>query len=187
MKISKRLPVIMAAAALLAGVSVQARAQSQNDAAAIAIGEKDIGGVVSGPQGREAGVWVIAETTELPTQLRRIVVTDDQGRYLVPDLPQADYSVWVRSYGLVDLYGAFSVKGLFPGGWAVDPLMVLCVLLTVLCSERESRSSSRRLRSGSRSARKESRDRNASGAWRLAAVASLVFRSALTPEHAEGG
>jgi hypothetical protein len=48
------------------------------------------------PQGREAGVWVIAETTELPTQFRRIVVTDDQGRYLVPDLPQADYSVWVR-------------------------------------------------------------------------------------------
>ena len=48
------------------------------------------------PQGREAGVWVIAETTELPTQFRRIVMTDDQGRYLVPDLPQADYSVWVR-------------------------------------------------------------------------------------------
>ena len=60
------------------------------------------------------------------------------------------------------------------------------VLLTVLCSERESRSSSRRLRSGSRSARKGSRDRNASGAWRLAALAWLVFRSALTPEHAEG-
>src|ERR1700686_3368083 len=48
------------------------------------------------------------------------------------------------------------------------------------------RSSSRRLRSGSRSARKGSRDRNASEAWRLAALASLVFRSALTPEHAEG-
>src|SRR6202011_2531801 len=59
-------------------------------------------------------------------------------------------------------------------------------LLPVLCSEREGRSSSRRLRSGSRSARKGSRDRNASKAWRLAALASLVFRSALTPEHAEG-
>ena len=45
---------------------------------------------------------VIAETTELPTQFRRSVVTDDQDRYLVPDLPQADYSVWVRGYGLVD-------------------------------------------------------------------------------------
>jgi hypothetical protein len=102
MKIRKRLPILVAAAALLAGVSAPARAQPQNDARAIAIGEKDIGGVVSSPQGREAGVWVIAETTELPTQFKRIVVTDDQGRYLVPDLPQADYSVWVRGYGLVD-------------------------------------------------------------------------------------
>ena len=50
----------------------------------------------------EAGVWVIAETTELPTKFARIVVTDDQGRYLVPDLPAANYSVWVRGYGLVD-------------------------------------------------------------------------------------
>jgi hypothetical protein len=95
MKISKRLPVLVAAA-LLAGVSVLARAQAQNDAAAIAIGERGIGGVVSSPYGPEAGVWVIAETTELPTQFRRIVVTDDRGRYLVPDLPQADYSLWVR-------------------------------------------------------------------------------------------
>src|SRR5215469_6786424 len=31
-----------------------------------------------------------------------------------------------------------------------------------------------------------SRDRNASKAWRLAALAALVFGSALTPEHAEG-
>ena len=102
MKIRKRPPVLVAAAALLAGVSVPARAQAQNEAAAIAIGEKDISGVVSSPQGREAGVWVIAETTELPTQFRRIVVTDDQGRYLVPDLPLADYNVWVRGYGLID-------------------------------------------------------------------------------------
>src|SRR5437868_14928984 len=102
MKIRKTLPVLLATAALLAGVSTPAPTQSQSDAAAIKIGEKDIGGVVSSPQGREAGVWVIAETTEMPTRLSRIVVTDDQGRYLVPDLPQADYSVWVRGYGLVD-------------------------------------------------------------------------------------
>ena len=31
-----------------------------------------------------------------------MVVTDDQGRYLVPDLPKAKYKVWVRGYGLVD-------------------------------------------------------------------------------------
>ena len=102
MKFGKRLPVLVVAAALFAGVSVPALAQKHNEAAAIAIGEKDIGGVVSGPHGPEAGVWVIAETTELPTQFRRIVVTDDQGRYLVPDLPQADYSVSVRGYGLID-------------------------------------------------------------------------------------
>jgi hypothetical protein len=62
----------------------------------------DIAGVVTGPKGPEAGVWVIAETTTLPTKLAKIVVTDDRGRYLLPDLPAAKYSVWVRGYGLVD-------------------------------------------------------------------------------------
>src|SRR5262249_17984903 len=51
----------------------------------------------------EAGVWVIAETTDLPTKFVKIVVTDDQGRYLIPDLPaKATYNVWVRGYGLID-------------------------------------------------------------------------------------
>jgi hypothetical protein len=62
----------------------------------------DIGGVVTGNDGPEAGVWVIAETSDLPTRFTRIVVTDDAGRYLVPDLPAATYRVWVRGYGLVD-------------------------------------------------------------------------------------
>ncbi len=62
----------------------------------------DIGGVVTGPDGPEAGVWVIAQTSDLPTPFTRIVVTDDEGRYLVPDLPAATYRVWVRGYGLVD-------------------------------------------------------------------------------------
>jgi hypothetical protein len=62
----------------------------------------DIGGVVTSSKGPEAGVWVIAETTDLPTKLAKIVVTDDQGRYVVPDLPKANYNVWVRGYGLVD-------------------------------------------------------------------------------------
>ena len=66
------------------------------------VGPSDIGGVVTGPKGPEAGVWVIAETTQLPTKYAKIVVTDDKGRYLIPDLPQAAYSVWVRGYGLVD-------------------------------------------------------------------------------------
>jgi len=62
----------------------------------------EIGGIVTSAKGPEAGVWVIAETTELPTKFARTVVTDDQGRYLIPDLPTADYSIWVRGYGLVD-------------------------------------------------------------------------------------
>ena len=68
----------------------------------IATDADDIGGVVTGPRGPEAGVWVIAETTNLPTKFIRIVVTDDQGRFLVPDLPKASYNVWARGYGLVD-------------------------------------------------------------------------------------
>lgn len=62
----------------------------------------DIAGVVMGSNGPEAGVWVIAETHDLPTRFAKIVVTDDQGRYLIPDLPSANYQVWVRGYGLVD-------------------------------------------------------------------------------------
>jgi len=74
----------------------------QGPAAAINIGDSDLGGVVSGPNGPEAGVWVIAETTDLPTKYAKVVATDDQGRYVIPDLPKANYSVWVRGYGLVD-------------------------------------------------------------------------------------
>src|ERR1700760_1383580 len=68
----------------------------------LTVGDTDIGGVVTSTKGPEAGVWVIAETTELPTKFAKIVVTDDQGRYLIPELPKAKYKVWVRGYGLVD-------------------------------------------------------------------------------------
>src|SRR5262245_27686232 len=67
----------------------------------VKVGATDIGGTVVGAAGPEAGVWVIAETTDLPTRFARIVVTDDQGRYLIPDLPAANSSVSVRGYGLV--------------------------------------------------------------------------------------
>ena len=80
------------------------KAIAQNAAvqSAVKIDSDDIGGVVTGPHGPEAGVWVIAETHDLPTRFAKIVVTDDQGRYLVPDLPKAKYQVWVRGYGLID-------------------------------------------------------------------------------------
>ena len=64
--------------------------------------EGSINGVVQSSQGPEAGVWVIAETTDLATQFIKIVVTNDDGRFLVPELPEATYDVWVRGYGLVD-------------------------------------------------------------------------------------
>src|SRR3712207_4860717 len=79
-----------------AGVTAQPRP------AALVIDSNDNGGFVKGPNGPEAGVWVIAETTDLPTKYAKIVVTDDAGRYLLPDLPRATYKVWVRGYGLVD-------------------------------------------------------------------------------------
>jgi streptogramin lyase len=77
-------------------------AAGQGAAPALAIDQDDVGGVVTGPRGPEAGVWVIAETSDFDTRFARIVVTDNEGRYVVPDLPRASYQVWVRGYGLVD-------------------------------------------------------------------------------------
>src|ERR1700692_3424128 len=68
----------------------------------VALHASDIGGVVTSAKGPEAGGWVIAETTDLATKLAKSAVTDDQGRYLIPDLPKANYQVFVRGYGLVD-------------------------------------------------------------------------------------
>jgi hypothetical protein len=68
----------------------------------VAIDADDIGGVVTSASGPEAGVWVIAETRDLQVRYIKAVVTDDRGRYVVPDLPKASYSVWARGYGLVD-------------------------------------------------------------------------------------
>jgi len=75
------------------------------------VGPSDIGGVVAGPKGPEAGVWVIAETTDLPTKYAKVVVTDDKGRYLIPELPKANYSVWARGYGLKDSAKTKSAPG----------------------------------------------------------------------------
>ena len=77
---------------LLAWVNAQ-----QRSGAAVPIDPDDIGGVVTSSNGPEAGVWVIAETSEPPTKFARIVVIDDQGRYVLPDLPRATYQVFIRS------------------------------------------------------------------------------------------
>ena len=92
--------VVVAGAAVYLAVSrtaVQAQATET-----VRVGDDDIGGVVTSTKGPEAGVWVIAETTGLPTRYIKEVVTDDRGRYLIPDLPKAKYTVWARGYGLVD-------------------------------------------------------------------------------------
>jgi len=82
--------------------SLAATSARQPAARAVEVDADDLGGAVTGARGPEAGVWVIAETTDLPTKFAKIVVTNDQGHYLIPDLPKATYSVWVRGYGLVD-------------------------------------------------------------------------------------
>ena len=101
-KINQRLVIAaFTTAVLLGGVLIKLHAQ-QRPPTEVAIGESDLGGVVTSPNGPEAGVWVIAETTDLPTKFAKMVVTDERGRYVIPDLPKATYSVWVRGYGLVD-------------------------------------------------------------------------------------
>ena len=98
---SRATGVLFVAFSLLVVSSIRS-VQTQQPGGPVAIDRDDIGGVVTGANGPEAGVWVIAETTALPTPFVRIVVTDDQGRYVIPDLPDAGYEVFVRGYGLVD-------------------------------------------------------------------------------------
>jgi hypothetical protein len=96
---------------LLIVTGVAAIASSTAWAQAPSIDAEDIGGVVTGVNGPEAGVWVIAETQEFNTRFAKIVVTDDRGRYVIPDLPAAKYSVWVRGYGLADSAKTTATRG----------------------------------------------------------------------------
>ena len=99
---TKRVLCPLIATVVIILVSLSGLNAQQSSGKAISIGGNDIGGVVRSTKGPEAGVWVIAETGELPTKFVKIVVTDDSGRYLLPQLPKANYKVWVRGYGLVD-------------------------------------------------------------------------------------
>src|SRR6516165_9312249 len=101
----KRVPYFLVAAAAGLGLYWAAsprKVEAQPSNQGVRVGDRDIGGVVTSSKGPEAGVWVIAETTDLPTRYIKEVVTDDRGRYLLPDLPKAKCSVWARGYGLVD-------------------------------------------------------------------------------------
>ena len=99
---STRLSALLLGLGLIVFFATTSVRMSGQAGAAPAIDNDDIGGVVTGAQGPEAGVWVIAETRTTPTRLIKSVVTDDRGRFVVPDLPAGEYDVWVRGYGLVD-------------------------------------------------------------------------------------
>src|SRR5215813_8592259 len=99
---TKRISALLLGFGLIVFFATTSVRMSGQGGAAPAIDNDDIGGVVTSAQGPEAGVWVIAETRSTPTRLIKSVVTDDRGRYVVPDLPAGEYDVWVRGYGLVD-------------------------------------------------------------------------------------
>ena len=110
---AKRAALLGGAGLVLAGLlAVAYGVTAPSTGASVAIDADDIGGVVLNPSGKpEAGVWVIAETHDLAVRYIKIVVTDDQGRYVVPDLPQANYQIWARGYGLVDSDKTTSTPG----------------------------------------------------------------------------
>ena len=101
----------LALAVVVCLLVVESGSLSEQAPSGVAIDPDDIGGVVEGPGGPEIGVWVIAETDDLPTRYRKIVVTDGRGRFVVPDLPRATYRLWVRGYGLSDSTPVDAVPG----------------------------------------------------------------------------
>jgi hypothetical protein len=111
MKTTKLLCLGVVAAVIAVFLAVSPNPLSSQQSASVRIDNDDIGGVVTSAKGPEAGVWVIAETTNLPTRFAKMVVTEDQGRYVIPDLPKANYNIWVRGYGLVDSPKVKSVPG----------------------------------------------------------------------------
>ena len=100
---------------LLAVLCVAARPAvgGPKNIAGLKVDKSSIGGAVANSNGgkAEAGVWVIAETKSLAVPFRKIVVTDDQGRFLVPDLPDGAYELWVRGYGLKDSEPVKAARG----------------------------------------------------------------------------
>ena len=110
-KMLRRTVVALVTLVALGSLALLVPSYAQQAASEVAIDSDDIGGVVMGPKGPEAGVWVIAETRDLPVRYIKSVVTDDRGRFVVPDLPAASYQVWARGYGLVDSAKATTKPG----------------------------------------------------------------------------
>lgn len=104
-------PVTLVATGLFVGASLSAWNAQKSTAETISVGYDAIAGLVTSANGGEGGVWVIAETSDLPTKMVKIVVTDDGGRYVLPQLPKASYKVWVRGYGLIDSAPVESMPG----------------------------------------------------------------------------
>ena len=102
MRVNRILRLFLGAATIALIATMVLTVSHAQAPAAPQIDPDDIGGVVTGPKGPEAGVWVIAETRDMQSRYIKSVVTDDQGRYVLPDLPKANYTVWARGYGLVD-------------------------------------------------------------------------------------
>ena len=108
--LQNRLLIVIAAFIALMSIAHNTLAADQANSA-VKISNSDIGGTVTGPNGAEAGVWVVAETSDLSTKFAKMVVTNDKGRYLIPELPAARYQVWVRGYGLIDSPKTRAVPG----------------------------------------------------------------------------
>src|SRR5271157_3326387 len=103
--------ILFAAITHIEAASASATAAAQVEASKVPVSAGDIGGVVTSSKGHEAGVWVIVETSDFQVKFRKIVVTDDAGRYLLPELPKANYRVWVRGYGLIDSQAVSATPG----------------------------------------------------------------------------
>jgi hypothetical protein len=95
-------PSLAAFAVIALGGAWPLPSMAQQNTGSVQVDSDDIGGIVTSANGPEAGVWVIAETDAFKTRYAKIVVTDDRGRFVIPDLPAAEYQVWVRGYGLAD-------------------------------------------------------------------------------------
>jgi hypothetical protein len=91
-RVSRAIVVVLLSGVYVWAGSFAGSQAQQRDPGTATIDPNHIGGVVTSSKGPEAGVWVIAEATTLPTRFRKIVVTDDRGRYVVPDLPRGTYS-----------------------------------------------------------------------------------------------